>query len=974
MSQKRTTISPIQKWKKVTTIVFVVLLLAIPFPLFGQSSEFGLELNEKKGLLSNVSRTTFVDQEGSIWVGTDAGLNCFPAENSVKQRICKRVEHAQIWGIAIHKNLIYIGSYDSGLYVFDLKHGHLLQRGSPKQYPRIRRIRSINNRIYVVHAKGVTEISDRSYTHILKNQFELSHPGDFPIDVFTIKNTLNICFYFNDSVFQRDANGKWKGRILIPTFRHADNPKWVICGKEINGKTYVGLFQNAYAVIHKDGKIDVYNFKPNYRKQMALWDVDGQGDDVYFSIGNNFNLNEGYFYKHKFLPNKGPEKYIPINELNIRKYGWSVYVDTFYKGVWFNTLTHGVIFKPHRDKWIDVPDEFNNFKFTPNYLICWNSETIQIAHLKNKVWRSFPSIEPLVDVCEYQDTLFLIQNNNFSKYHFSFREPQWILKDYYHHLEVFDSKLYLFRIFGMADRYDFKTGKRIMKFNPSFDRLVKYSFNDSIMVVQQEGKGYFLFQNDSLIPLKTNFISDKTKNHFFLLKNLFIRQIGNTLKISKINLKKSSLTRCYEINTQALFPETPIDWVLPSEQGQLIMGNNESAFSFDLNEHQYRYLGQFYIGQSPNISDKLQIAHNGLYCRIRNQLAYIPLTADNYINDKEGLRYSLQGNGVNFQTIAARSWEGQTISFQTKTPHYLFNQYGNLPIEIWNDRQRLEKKFIPIRKKYILENFPNGIYNFKILQPNGVRNVLFRINLSLFLNVGFWFILMIAIGLTGFILLQAQREKLLLRQKVVQLQLNTLKANLNPHFIFNIMNLIQSLIVRSEKNKALKASSELANLNRLFLTTTQKDLITLNEELKIINKYVKLEQMRYESDGYIDLELMIDPEVSTEDWELPPLVLQPIVENAIKHGHFNDQQHLIINIHIQHTQKDTLHINISNPIPAKFKRKTSGTQLGLSLVKERLSLVNDQTHLGYSTTMNVYENVNLVFIVAISLRKTDSLF
>ncbi len=882
------------------------------------------------------------------------------------------MEQAQIWGLAINQGHLIVGSYDSGVYIFNQETGKLVQRWSNQILPRVRRVRTIQGKVYVIHGKGLSEVSHTQQTLIPKEAFPKLSIQDFPMDVFTIHGKLNVCFYFTDSVFQQNEQGKWEGRILLKIPRSTTNPKKILCGKEINGKTYLGMFINAYAVINENDRIDIYHFAPKHMKVLAPWDVDGAGDDVYFSLGNNKNLNEGYFYKHQILHGYGSVHSIPLEEIHLRKYGWSVYVDTFYKGVWFNTLTHGAIFKPHRDKWIDAPDRFQQFKFTDHFLICYSAQKLQIFHQNTKKWKQFPLKKPLVELCEYKDTLYYIDDQFLYKYHESYLQPRKILTGDYNSICVFEGRLFLFPVFGPVDYFDILKGKMHLEFDPKINRVTKYSTNDSLFIVQQEDKGFFLYRQDSFIYLKNNFKSDKTKNHFFLMGTILVRQIGNKLKFSQLDAQSFTLKSLFETDLNLYFPTSTLEWIMPFKE-TLYIGNSEIAFRFGLSHQELKYQGQFYIGQSPTKEGNIQITDLGFHRKIRNQITSIPLNDANLLDNQTLIEHRLMGNRLNFKTLIARSWEGQTLYLETHTPHYFYKEYGYLSLHISNEYGVLENKFIPVKKTYILDNFENGVYNLRLTHTNEVQNFLFKINKSLFFNVGFWFILIIAVLLVGFVLLQSQREKLLLSQKIVNLQLSTLKANLNPHFVFNIMNLIQALIVKSEKNKALLATSELASLNRLFLSTTQQDLITLKEELAIIKKYVNLEKMRYESDSQINFQMDISSEVILTEWEIPPLVLQPLVENAIKHGHMDTDQKLMIGLRIEISEARKLHIHISNPQNRQFKRRSNGTNLGISLVKDRLALLNEQAHLGYLASMQIYENLNSHFVVALSFEKRNAL-
>lgn len=112
-----------------------------------------------------------------------------------------------------------------------------------------------------------------------------------------------------------------------------------------------------------------------------------------------------------------------------------------------------------------------------------------------------------------------------------------------------------------------------------------------------------------------------------------------------------------------------------------------------------------------------------------------------------------------------------------------------------------------------------------------------------------------------------------------EIQLNKLKSQLNPHFIFNGLNSIRALIDENPK-KAKLAVTQLSNILRNSLSMNEKKLVQFNEELKTVKDYLELENVRYEE--RLNTILEIDPE--SHRFAVPPLMVQTLVENGIKHG------------------------------------------------------------------------------------------
>jgi sensor histidine kinase YesM len=124
-----------------------------------------------------------------------------------------------------------------------------------------------------------------------------------------------------------------------------------------------------------------------------------------------------------------------------------------------------------------------------------------------------------------------------------------------------------------------------------------------------------------------------------------------------------------------------------------------------------------------------------------------------------------------------------------------------------------------------------------------------------------------------------QLEQLQLEGVIKQMELKTLKAHLNPHFIFNSLNSIRAL-VELDPTRARRAITELSNLLRGSLQTEQAQLVPLQKEIDIIRDYLALESIRFEDRMRIDWQIAED----TLSLPVPPMMFQTLVENAIKHG------------------------------------------------------------------------------------------
>jgi hypothetical protein len=180
-----------------------------------------------------------------------------------------------------------------------------------------------------------------------------------------------------------------------------------------------------------------------------------------------------------------------------------------------------------------------------------------------------------------------------------------------------------------------------------------------------------------------------------------------------------------------------------------------------------------------------------------------------------------------------------------------------------------------------------------------------------------------------------ENERLRLFTSQQEAELRALKSQVNPHFIFNSLNSLRSLI-EEEPVRARLAVTQLANLLRYSLQISQRETVPLEEELRVANDYLALEQVRYED----RLRLRIDVSPETLTLAVPPMLLQTLVENAVKYGIAQRREGGEISI-IARCDGDGLRLQVTNPSrpDAPIKMNAESTGVGLRNAAERLRLL-----------------------------------
>jgi len=171
-------------------------------------------------------------------------------------------------------------------------------------------------------------------------------------------------------------------------------------------------------------------------------------------------------------------------------------------------------------------------------------------------------------------------------------------------------------------------------------------------------------------------------------------------------------------------------------------------------------------------------------------------------------------------------------------------------------------------------------------------------------------------------------ERAQLQQALAESELQALKSQLQPHFLFNTLHGISTLI-EVDRTRAKAMVLKLSNLLRTVLQDGTSDLISFEEELKFAEAYLDIEKMRLED--RLEIQWKIDPE--TRSLLVPPLILQPLVENAIVHGVACSREGGWIEIGARQAE-DRIEVSVRNSVRGKGK---SGSGLGLQNTKARLN-------------------------------------
>ena len=238
-----------------------------------------------------------------------------------------------------------------------------------------------------------------------------------------------------------------------------------------------------------------------------------------------------------------------------------------------------------------------------------------------------------------------------------------------------------------------------------------------------------------------------------------------------------------------------------------------------------------------------------------------------------------------------------------------------------------------VKNKYTNKEAHSDYYHFQI-NPPFWKTVWFIVSFSV--------LFILCIGLLSRYLIRRSKEKDRINLRISEIRLEALKAQMNPHFTFNIMNSIQNFVLDKNVDKALIYISNFSKLIRTVLDYSNKKTISLSEEINFLQNYVGLQNMRF--GDKVKFNLDFPAEYIHKIW-IPPMIIQPLIENVFVHAFSNTsvEPTLDVNIFLKEDiiKAKTLYIVVKdNGVGRSDEKVNTHLSKGLSIIQERLQLIN----------------------------------
>ena len=904
--------------------------------------------HKEKGLVGkNIQGGFFEDLDSNIWFSTYQALNCY-------HRDLDSIFHIPILDknnnlIEQDYQIIYLDTLfnklwftaDGFLHNLDVLNPDLYASFNHKSKGKHFSVKIVNDRFFEIIASP-RMLGNGIEQYMIQDTSIVDCNFYFP-NYFQIKKTLaledslwiffkqNKIHFFNGETYEAKnsssslANYKFWDAIRI-------DEKNLLLSTNGNGLKQYNLDTHKFETSFNNGINKPYGLSSSSPRELYL-----TKDNILWTSSRNKGVDYGYLYSNLF---DNPLSKISDESLKIV----SVF-ENYKKDIWIATPNHIYILHPNNGlKELVIKKEYigQNKKYAQvlqvnenEYLILTNSSLT----VYDNASKEYYSIELSTDLFLLylskvsRDRIFLSTNKGMKEIYF---DKNYKIKDckefsnftsfdFFLHFQTSQNLLYV--PYKTKDLLIYKATKSGLKLltkktcNAEFFCFYE-SQNHQNLVWAGTSNGLLKITQDTIVDFVPNLPAVlKNKNIYAIIEDQNATLWLGTDKGLWQYDPKSEKAYLYEVSDGLINAQfSPFGAAVLADDGKIWMGTADGIVQFDpLKIKPYSIAPKIFVNYME-------------------------------INDHE------KNKGIDGQKECVLSYDKNTFAFDIDAIGFYKNDQSVIEYQLSGyDDQFLQ---IPNGQKIRYAKVPAGAYTFqaKAIDVNGNESKWksIRIEIAPPWWRTWWFrVLLFVIGvylvnqLYQFRIRKIKKEAAVLRreaefkQQVAETKNAVLRLQMNPHFIFNAMNSINSYIINKQDEKAGTYLKKFANLMRLILDFSNEKLIPLEDEVEFLKLYLATEQMRF--DHGFTFEINYPDDFDFDDYLIPPMLLQPFVENALKHGFLHKKKDGKIKIEFE--EKDNqLHCKIKDNGVGLSTMKKLGQgahqSKAITITTQRLQLIN----------------------------------
>ncbi len=984
-------------------LISITCLLVVSFT---NGQAYYEHLTIEDGLSSNCIRSIFRDSKNRMWIGTENGIGIWENGNFVQ--INQPLIGNNIWNITEdHRNRIWFSNYGRGVSCWDNGKITYLDEKKGLKYSTVRKIKSFKKNVYFGAENGLSVLLENGKLIHWKYTKKKELYSNYPFQVMDF-------LVYNDEIYIATRDGDIKkisiidNKIIIkPFLKKTTSPilgayifkNWLYLSNEYTRRLPLkDFFHQNFSRTDTLGKNIIWEYT-NFKGKLygACWGVNTNVFglfDVSSNVGKSIIQDEhfGWTISHtnneiwygtldngiyivrpqeicKVLNNQFPwgekSKLIDFDA----KGGTEAYLTQ--EGVHFKT--NGQVKTVHYQQFLkDYVQRFNS-QHPPHPMPVNIREPYAIQFTKVKFCNDHWIVLSRVGMFLLDPKTFEIKQSmvDFYSNFVEFENNQYLLAYEYRGLSASSPSLLIKDFNLVQQRSNFKT-PILAIYMTKIGKDIYWVDNDL---------GLFKYANGMLSPITTTLLKKGIAPIYgTTTSNGKIGIVTNDNKITIIEPKTGrslqQLTN-QELRVNYFQGLTAYkEWLIIASESEIIAWNGK----------QIKRTNRFQKPFQATLKNFKCI--NGILYFLRGD-EWISWDVSNWLEhtDQQTINYQLLWCEVGLEKMPFsshertfkghydlnRSYDQNSIVFKLR----LYNEYKQNGFELFYKLKK-EGTWTSLTKNGVLElqNLAPDSYQvqFKIIENETNSETLTPI---IHLKIQFpwyqtwWFMVFIFlvfsvlffVSLRIFYRKKAQKTKEAyeLEQKLSELKMEALQAQMNPHFIFNAMNAIQHFIIDQETDKAMFFLGEFSRLIRNVLDYTRIKTIAMEEEFDFLLRYISIENMRY--DGKIKI---IAPQISSvSEVLIPPLLLQPLIENAILHGsEINGELCIEIRVNIENSGVLLEICNASATVPQKSQHRSRGKEI----IEERLKHFHPEASITY-----IKENIEHVAKLWIPIEKEGKL-
>lgn len=929
-------------------LVFLLLGLLINTNVSGQLNH-ATNYSVNSGLPSNTVRSIYKDSKNRMWIGTSAGVCLFDGKNFQVMGMTQGLVGDNVFSITEDdQQNIWIGSMKGGISKYDGKSftNYTAQNGLVNNSVRVVWFSKKYSLLFVGTNDGCSVFDGKKFISLSAKESKIK--GLYVMGFLDGEDCVNIYTYSPDYYYRYHIRTRLFKKIKSPDYsgkRHSTSPLIMA-----NGDTIVSNFA--------DG-IDVLN-----QGQIKTFPGNGQVFDIRQDLSGNAWLacfadyttrNPGGLYFYDGVTVKRYSERFGITDRSV----WSLYYDSAFAQLWIGTLNEGLYKVPLATfDWYNASD-LDMKKLNVKSLFLAKNNTLWIGAQNSLIIRDPDgkltpfNNEPLLDIwgtptpysglefhCindDSQGNVYVSKSQN-SLIQFRASEqfkiprifkvnPGATVFSFDSHDSLYYSDKWWDRVFSCSfhspniDSDYF--GKHPKLPIPQIGKIIStgdavwYSSKSEGLFMTSKGKLFQFSKTDHSLPLIINDIC------FDRLGNVVVGSNSGEVLIVNYSANKGLVVK-HRLQPGKDIKGNTVKFIITDNTQHLFIGTNLGLNRIDLKAlyQDNNVISNFFNGETgyfDNTGKVAELDHEGnVWVGTDNHLLRINtkmldlLAAGEPNIEIDGLEVNYQ-NFPAFADQLALKHEQNNLIFHFRTVNYLNPQQTLYRYKLSGLSERWSD--FSTESKVVFTSLNPGsyhliaeVYNTINSSKTGRLEYKFRIHYPWYLT---WWFLMLAVLTLGFAIWggilyktrkirHEEKRKTEFARQLANLEIRALQSQMNPHFIFNSINSIQGFILKNKVDEALGYLMDFSKILRQTLDNASREFISLEEELQYIRYYLSLEMMRF--DQKFDVEINLPEDINPQSVQIPPMILQPYVENAIRHGllHKQDEKgHLLISFQVE---------------------------------------------------------------------------